>query len=196
MDEKPLLPDLRKVLRAKKGNKISRYFRLFFENTKVKKIIGTNLALLFIASSFLPGSINGSEFSEIDTVKIPVVLDTEQGLQFPVKNVKITQSFRFYHPGLDLDGITGDPIYPVMTGEVEKVEYSGFGYGNTVIIKHNENSISLYAHLSKITVNEGQDVSKETKLGEMGATGRAFGDHLHFEFRENGKAINPLTILH
>jgi len=182
-------------LRAKKGNKFSRYFRLLFENERIKKVIGTNLAVLIIASSLLPTPTSGSQEADVNSISSPLVLNTEEGIQFPLKDIKITQSFRFYHAGVDFDGVTGDAIYPIMAGIVSKVEYSRFNYGKSVIISHGEEIESLYAHLSKIEVVEGQEVTKETKLGEMGATGRAFGDHLHLEIHENGNTINPLTIL-
>jgi murein DD-endopeptidase MepM/ murein hydrolase activator NlpD len=195
LDAKPLLPNLGKVLRAKNGNKLSRYFRPLFENEKIKKLIGTNLALLVVASSLLPATTSGSEELETNFISSPIVLITEEGLQFPVQNVKITQNYRFFHPGIDFDGVTGDAIYPIMAGTVSKIEYSRFGYGRSVTIYHGGETESLYAHLSKIEVAEGQEVTKDTKLGEMGATGRSFGDHLHLEIHENGKAINPLSIL-
>lgn len=193
--EDQLLPDLSKVFRAKKGNKLSRYFKLIFENKKVKKTIGANLALLIITSSLLPSPIQGLQDTEINSVSTPIVLNTESGIKFPVKEIKITQGYRFYHPGIDLDGNTGDFIYPIMAGVVEKVVHSKFGYGKSIIVAHGGNIKSLYAHLSKIKVSEGKEVTKETELGEMGATGKAFGDHLHLEIHENGKPINPLIIL-
>lgn len=195
LDEKPLLPNMGKVFRARKGNKLSRYFRILFENGKIKKSIGTNFALLMIASSLLPGSTINPDISEAKTISAPTILNTESGVRFPVKIIKITQGYRFYHPGLDLDGKTGDPIYPIMAGVVEKVVHSKFGYGKSIIVVHGGNTKSLYAHLSKIKVVEGQEVTKETEIGEMGATGRAFGDHLHLEIYENGKTINPLSVL-
>jgi len=193
-EQTSLLPDLGLVLRSKKGNKLSRFFRLLFENKKIKKLVGTNLAFLIIVSSFFPTTTTGFEKTEVNTLSSPIILTTEKGIQFPVKSVKITQGFRFYHPGIDLDGVTGDSIFPIMAGKVIKVEYSRFGYGKSILIAHGETT-SLYAHLSKIEVVEGQEVGKETKLGEMGATGRAFGDHLHLEIHENGHPINPLSIL-
>lgn len=195
LDEKPLLPDLGKVFRAKKGNRLSRYFRLLFENNKIKRIIGTNLALLFVVSSFVPTSSANQETVEVENISTQTILSTESGVQYPVKKITITQQYHFYHPGIDLDGITGDPIYPIMAGKVERVEYSIFGYGKAVLVAHSGSIKSFYAHLSMIDVVEGQKITKEIKLGEMGATGRAFGDHLHLEIYENGKTINPLSIL-
>ena len=63
------------------------------------------------------------------------------------------------------------------------------------MIDHGNKLSSLYAHLSKIEVEEGQEVTMDTEIGRMGATGRAFGDHLHLEVYDHGKAVNPLTIL-
>ena len=195
LDEKPLLPNMGKILRARKGNKFSRFFRLLFENQKIKRLIGSNLAFLLIAFSYIPGPLASTEIVEVNKINSPTILNTESGIQYPVKKIKITQGYRFYHPGLDLDGETGDPIYPITNGKVERVEYSRFGYGKMVIVVHNSSTKSLYAHLSEIKVVENQEVTKDTVLGEMGATGRAFGDHLHLEVYENGKSINPLAIL-
>jgi murein DD-endopeptidase MepM/ murein hydrolase activator NlpD len=136
-----------------------------------------------------------SEPIEASSIEVPVVLTTEQSTQYPVKEVKITQGYRFYHPGIDLDGATGNPIKPIMGGVVERTEYSRFDYGKSVVISHGGGIESRYAHLSKIDVFVGEEVSKETKLGEMGATGRAFGDHLHLEVYQDGKPINPLSVL-
>jgi murein DD-endopeptidase MepM/ murein hydrolase activator NlpD len=82
-----------------------------------------------------------------------------------------------------------------MDGVVAEIQHSRFAYGNAVIINHDGNLTSLYAHLSKIDVKEGQSITTLTKIGEMGATGHAFGDHLHLEIRKNGLPINPFSIL-
>ena len=193
--EKSFLPKAGDVLRGNQGNKLSFFFKYIFENEKIKKIVGTNLAFLIVASSLLPTNASGLEPVEVNSVTSPTVLTTEQSVQFPIKIVKITQNYRFYHPGIDFDGVTGDAIYPIKAGKIKKVEYSRFGYGRSVTISHSGNVESLYAHLSKVEVIEGQVVTKETKIGEMGATSQAFGDHLHLEIYENGKAINPLSIL-
>jgi murein DD-endopeptidase MepM/ murein hydrolase activator NlpD len=193
--EKSFLPKADQVMRAKGGNKTSFFFRHIFENEKIKKIVGTNLAFLIVASSLLPTDASGLEPAEINSITSPTILTTEQGVRFPTKEVNITQNFLFYHPGIDFDGVTGDAIYPIKAGKIKKVEYSRFGYGKSIIISHSGNVESLYAHLSKIEVIEGQEVTKDSKLGEMGATGRAVGDHLHLEIYENGKTINPLTVL-
>jgi murein DD-endopeptidase MepM/ murein hydrolase activator NlpD len=120
---------------------------------------------------------------------------TERVVQYPVVKVSITQGFKVFHPGLDLDGITGDPIKPIKKGVVEAVSRSKFAYGNAIIVNHGDNITSLYAHLSKIFVAEGDEVTTNTVIGEMGATGRSFGDHLHLEVRDNGVPVNPYLVL-
>jgi murein DD-endopeptidase MepM/ murein hydrolase activator NlpD len=192
----PLIPNMGEVLRAKKGSKFSRYFRHIFEHQNVKKILGTNLAILILASSFMPATAHFDAEPDLSIITQETTpLTTEHGIQYPVKEISITQGYKLYHPGIDLDGLTGEPIYPIMTGVVENISYSRFAYGNAVIINHGNGITSLYAHLSVINVKEGQDVNMGTKIGEMGATGRSFGDHLHLEVRDHGRAINPLSVL-
>ena len=196
LDERPLIPNLGEILRARKGNKATLFLMHFFENPKFKKFLGSNLAALVFASSLLSQNTAASVIQDDNLIfEAPLVLTTEAGVQFPIQKVKITQGYRFYHPGIDLDGITGDEIHPIMAGKVEKIEYSKFGFGTSIIINHGESITSLYAHLSKVSVKVGEEVTKETRLGEMGATGWAKGDHLHLEVREAGESINPLGLL-
>ncbi len=182
----------------RRGTFISRFFRHVFEHKNISKLLGGNLAALAITGTLLPGATDASLNQKV-TVN-PVIesqntLITEKGIQYPTKDIKITQSYSFFHPGLDLDGLTGDPIKPIKPGYVLSIQTSKFGYGNEVIIDHGNSLTSLYAHLSKIEVVEGQEVKMETVIGKMGATGRAFGDHLHIEVRDHGKTINPLIVL-
>ncbi len=194
--ENPLFPSLGELLRVKKGSKISRFFRHIFQHTKIKKLVGANLAVMIVASSLMPStSATYAANDDLAVTESPIVLTTQKSLQNPVKVMRVTQGYRFYHPALDLDGVTGDEIRSIMPGYVEAVEYSRYGYGNSIIVNHGDNLTSLYAHLSKINVVQGQEVGLETKLGEMGATGRSFGDHLHLEVKDNGRAINPYSVL-
>ena len=76
------------------------------------------------------------------------------------------------------------------------VDFAGVqnGFGNVVIVKHRNNQTTVYAHLSKISVQRGQSIAQGQNLGAVGATGWATGPHLHFEFRVNGKYQDPLTV--
>lgn len=192
-----ILPKLEEIKRARKGSKISRFFTHIFEHKRIRSLLGANLAIVVAASTLMPvGAATYSGEPEQNVISENVeILTTQNSVQYPVQEVKITQGFKFYHPGIDLDGITGDPIYPILAGHVEDISYSKYAYGNAIIINHGSGLTSLYAHLSKILVQKDQLVTTETKIGEMGATGHAIGDHLHLEVRDNGIAINPLSIL-
>jgi murein DD-endopeptidase MepM/ murein hydrolase activator NlpD len=190
-----LLTNLGKIRRVKKGSKISRIFRHIFESKKLTRIFGVNLAVFVIASSFIPKKSISFENSDKEIVSAPLVLKTNTGVRYPVDDIKTTQGFKFYHPGIDFDGLTGDPVYPIIDGKVEAIQYSRIAYGNAILINHGNNITSLYAHLSKIFVNKDQEVNTDSVIGEIGATGHASGDHLHFEIRDDGTPINPLTIL-
>jgi len=98
------------------------------------------------------------------------------------------------HSGTDFAGSQGTPIHSTADGVVKK---SGWhqGYGNTVIIQHDFGIETLYAHMSRIHVREGQTVSRGARIGDMGTTGRSTGVHLHYEVRVNGKAVNPMTYI-
>jgi murein DD-endopeptidase MepM/ murein hydrolase activator NlpD len=194
---KPLFPKMEEIRRVKKGSHISRYFRHIFEHNKIKRLFGTNIAFAIIATTLLPnpsGNIN-IQAPEVVNAESPIVLPTQSEAQYPVAEIKITQGFKFYHPALDLDGVTGDPIKPVLGGNVEAIDQSRFAYGNAIYINHGNGLTSLYAHLSKILVKEGQEVTQSTIIGLMGSTGRSTGDHLHLEIRRNGVPVNPLVVL-
>lgn len=203
--EEPIIPRLSHLRKFKSGNKVSRIFRHIFEHKRVKSLFGRNLALAILAASFIPGQpaiFDGIELPEpLEQVEIttPTTTDTplttQRGVRYPLETVKQTQGYTFYHGGVDFDGITGDAVYPIMVGIVVHVQYSQYAYGNAVALDHGSGIQSLYAHLSKINVNLGQTVDLNTPLGEVGTTGRAYGDHLHLEVRENGRNINPYTIL-
>ena len=174
-----------------------KFFRHIFEHKSVKALLGGNIAFMLIASSLVPtntlGSINMGQITIIPEANTPI--HTTIAIQNPVEEIRITQGYKFFHPGLDLDGTTGDIIKPIKKGKVESVEISKIGYGKNVIVNHGNNLKSLYAHLSKINVKEGDEVDTDTILGQMGDTGRSTGDHLHLEIRDHGIPINPAKIL-
>jgi murein DD-endopeptidase MepM/ murein hydrolase activator NlpD len=195
-DETPLFPDLGKIRRTKKGNKFSRIFRHIFENKKIKRFLGLNFALLTITSSFFT-TTNPDLFSEAENTNISaaLVLTTQKSIRYPLDQVNVSQGYKFYHPGIDYDGTTGEPVFPIIDGVIAGIQYSNYAYGNAILIDHGGSVTSLYAHLSKILVQKEQEVDTNTAIGTVGATGRASGDHLHLEIRENGYPINPTNIL-
>ena len=97
------------------------------------------------------------------------------------------------HLGVDYAAPTGTPVITVADGVVVESGFSG-GFGNMVVVQHNARQSTVYAHLSKIGVRKGQAVKQGDNLGAVGATGWATGPHLHFEFRINGRHVDPLTL--
>ncbi len=169
-----------------------------FVKNRVRVILGTNLALAIVAASVIPSGTNLSlasvEEKQVISVKT-TQFTTEKAIQFPLGKVSVTQKFYLFHPGVDLDGITGDPVKPIQGGIVQKIQYSRLAYGNAILINHGNEITSLYAHLSKILVKEGDSVTTDTIIGLVGSTGRSTGDHLHLEVRIDGRAVNPFSIL-
>jgi len=97
-----------------------------------------------------------------------------------------------FHKGIDLTAPYGKPVYAPGAGTVTYAGNRHNGYGNYIIIDHGINGIStLYGHLSKIIVKEGQEVVRGEKIGNIGNTGLSTAPHLHYEIRINGKHINP-----
>lgn len=100
-----------------------------------------------------------------------------------------------FHKGIDIARPSNRNIIASDNGVVEKVSY-GSGYGNYVVVNHNNGYKTLYAHLSSVSAYVGKTVPKGAVLGTMGSTGRSTGVHLHFEVIKNGSNINPATVLY
>lgn len=101
---------------------------------------------------------------------------------------------RDYHPGLDIAGDKGQPVYATASGTVVQAGYQG-AYGNLVVLDHGFGLQTRYGHLSGFAVKKGERVKKGDVIGRVGATGRATGNHLHYEVLANGKLLNPLRLL-
>ena len=99
------------------------------------------------------------------------------------------------HWGLDLANKKGTPIMASERGVVIYTGHGFHGFGNLIVIEHNGEWATLYAHLSKILIKEGDEVKQGQQIGLMGRTGHATGVHLHFEIRHNRQPVNPLAYL-
>ena len=97
------------------------------------------------------------------------------------------------HYGIDIAGNTGTSIVSAIDGTVTQNSSEG-DYGKHLRIENGE-VMTLYAHCSKLLVNEGDSVKQGQKIAEVGSTGRATGPHLHFEIRRENRFINPESIL-
>ncbi len=99
------------------------------------------------------------------------------------------------HKGIDIARPSNYTIKAADNGVVVYAGNKGDGYGNKIIVDHQNGYRTMYAHLASISVSNGQTVSRGSKIGIMGRTGNSTGIHLHFEVYQNGKIIDPLSKL-
>ena len=99
-----------------------------------------------------------------------------------------------FHSGIDIKNRPGSKIKVAKDGKIIFIGWQKI-YGNFIMVKHNDGFITLYAHLSKITVKLNQFVEQGESIGNLGSTGRTTGPHLHFEVRKFGKVVDPLKYL-
>ncbi|RYY84166.1 MAG: M23 family metallopeptidase, partial [Comamonadaceae bacterium] len=128
---------------------------------------------------------------------------TSSYLASPMEFSRVTSSFKMrFHPilkqwlahlGTDYGAPAGTPVRTVGDGVVEFAGVQN-GFGNVVFIRHNGSDVTVYAHLSRIDVRQGQKVEQGQRVGAVGSTGWATGPHLHFEFRVNGTNHDPVEV--
>ena len=94
------------------------------------------------------------------------------------------------HTGIDIASNQGTAVYASDGGSVTLAGWNG-GYGNCIMIDHGNGYVTLYGHLSSISVSVGQTVSQGATIGAVGSTGNSTGPHLHFEVLKNGTRIDP-----
>ena len=99
------------------------------------------------------------------------------------------------HGGIDLAGPYGTPVYATADGIVARSEWNNGGYGNLVEINHGQGIETRYGHLSRLIAQPGQRVRRGDLIGLMGSTGRSTGNHLHYEVRIDGRAVNPVPFM-
>lgn len=128
----------------------------------------------------------------------------DSSLRMPLRESVLTSSYGMrvspitgknkFHSGVDLAAPKGTEVFACGHGVVQKTGWDNV-YGYYVIVQHDSNRSSFYAHLSKILVTKEDKVSTKTCIGKVGSTGASTGPHLHFEIRKNNSKINPFTEL-
>jgi murein DD-endopeptidase MepM/ murein hydrolase activator NlpD len=157
-----------------------------------------------------------NEGSSGDTIKIPRYFglfapDGEQcdvtenlllqgDFLWPLKGSQKVSSFfgmrwNRHHKGIDIPAPKGTPILASKTGLVIYRGYQKRGYGNVIILQHEDGSHTVYAHSQKTIVKKGKSVEKGQVIGFVGRTGKTTGSHLHFEIKLKGTFVNPLEYL-
>ena len=135
---------------------------------------------------------------------VPPTGDPAEILEMPVARTRLSSSFGYRHDplgrglrahqGIDIPDAMSAPVHAAAGGLVVFAGRGG-GYGNLVQIDHGGGSETRYGHLSAITVGVGDRVAQGDVVGLIGSTGRSTGPHLHFEVRQDGRALDPLSRL-
>ena len=133
-------------------------------------------------------------FSEADEVPLNFAVPVQGPLSSPFGLRRFfNEQPRKPHSGLDLAAPKGAPIKAPAAGTVIAVGNYFFN-GNTVVLDHGQGLISMYSHMDRITVKEGQHVTLGTPLGAVGMTGRVTGPHLHWTISLNDTRVDPLLL--
>lgn len=98
------------------------------------------------------------------------------------------------HDGIDIAAPYGTPIYAADSGRVILSKWYG-GYGNCIMIQHDNGMVTVYGHASWLHVSVGEEVTQGQQIADVGSTGRSTGNHLHFEVRIDGVCMNPINYL-
>ncbi|CAM3626464.1 peptidoglycan DD-metalloendopeptidase family protein [Marinicrinis lubricantis] len=99
-----------------------------------------------------------------------------------------------FHDGMDMDGSLNDPVFAAARGTVEETGTDS-GMGKYIRIRHGYGLQTVYMHLNRILVSEGEEVEKGENIGLVGSTGRSTGTHLHYTVLKNGAAVDPSSYL-
>ena len=151
-----------------------------------KIVVGTKTETA--SSVYVGGSSSG------DAVNAPAFNGT---FAWPVAGGYVSCGYWGYrgHTGMDIASGSGTPIMASASGTVIASGWDSTGYGYRVIIDHGNGYKTLYAHCSKLAVSAGQKVGQGQVIAYVGRTGRASGNHCHFEIRYNNQALNPAKFL-
>lgn len=119
------------------------------------------------------------------------VMGARVSSKFGMRNHPVYKTQRRHHAGVDLAVPSHSHVRSIAGGVVV---FAGWykGYGKLVTVQHEGGFVSLYGHLDEILVNVGEQIASGAVIGRVGKTGTATGSHLHFEWRKNGKPLDPL----
>ncbi len=167
----------------------------------------TQKKLLQLSKQFYVQSKSLDEIAELAKSKSELLASIPAIIPLQVKDIKkqITSGFGWrihpiyktqeFHPGLDFPSNQGTPVYATGNGKVEFSGMDNSGYGLHVIINHGFGYQTLYAHLSKIAVKNGEKVMRGQLIGYVGSTGLSTAPHLHYEVIKNNEKVNPINYI-
>jgi lipoprotein NlpD len=149
------------------------------------------------ATAALPGASAAVPAAPTSALPAAPVLPVDEGLGFmwPASGPLLTGFDEAKNKGLDIGGKVGDPVVAAADGQVVYAGAGLRGYGNLLILKHNNIFLTAYAHNQALLVKEDQKVKKGQKIAEMGSSDSPNGVKLHFEIRRQGKPVDPAKLL-
>lgn len=183
--------------KTRTSNPVSKFVRPMFEKKSIKSVLGGVISMTSLVSGMvlLPMDQNVVA-ANIQTLDTEIPLDTQKSFANVLPGYTgVSQRFHYGHPGIDLTAPLGSSIFPIKDGVVKKVSYLRYGYGRVVWIDNGNDIVSLYGHMGKVFVEEGDKVTTDRPIGEIGLTGKTTGPHLHLEVIRNGLNINPLPYM-
>lgn len=168
--------------------------------------LGSNLASHYLETNKNKVTVNGvailvAQEAEAGPSAEPVIDQVIEVKKSPFEFTKpleigsISQGYSSYHPAFDIAGPLGENVHPVGAGTVEFTGMMTDGHGMVVVVNHGDGLKSLYAHLGRIDVGVGNQVTGTTTIGAVGLTGRTTGPHVHLEILNNDRTINPGLVL-
>ncbi|HTQ24094.1 MAG TPA: LysM peptidoglycan-binding domain-containing M23 family metallopeptidase [Candidatus Binataceae bacterium] len=150
---------------------------------------------LLIPGAYSYASLGGAQSGLSEIWNVP---RASRQFAWPLWSGELTSGFGMrhgtMHDGVDIAAPVGTPVHAADSGVVAFVGKLN-GYGNTVIIRHSDNYVTVYGHNSRVLVSEGTEVARGQNIAEVGTSGRTTGPNLHFEVRYDNRAYNPLSYL-
>ncbi len=176
---------------------VSKLLRPWFEKHWIKSALGGGFAVTTLATSLMVVPMEASQaLADYHVEILDQSIETKKSMAVVLpENTGVSQGYHGSHPGIDITAKLGAKIYPLKSGVVIKIENAKWNYGRAVWVDHGNGSVTLYAHMGKIYVEEGESVNIDKPLGEVGLTGRTTGPHLHFEIRRDNSLLNPMPYI-
>lgn len=185
------------IQKSRASHPLSKLIRPVFEKKWMKSALGGMFSVATLASGMVmamptDATLAADSIEYVSNIQIETISSFANVLP---NNTGISQKYHWGHPGIDITAPLGTPIYPLKSGVVVRMENLKWDYGRAVYIDHGNGLVTLYAHMGKVFVEDGEKVTTDKPIGEIGLTGRTTGPHLHFELRKDNNAINPLPFM-
>lgn len=163
------------------------------QNKELKEIKAKDFESVLAQRMSIHGAPSGTEMASAPQSVPQTASQVRVTSGFGLRNHPVTGQRDKMHEGMDLAGKLGDPVFTTGDGTVTIPNEDPKGYGKWVIVNHADGVQTYYAHLSEITVKQGQQVKTGQSIGKVGNTGMSTGPHLHYQVMQNGKAVDPAS---